>query len=340
MFYLNNLYTIFLLYFVAPNLIFANSWYVLPWSIKTGNHIRIESIPYRIYEGGDLGITKVYKYNKLLYSIEKYMSSIVLISKSGEYLVNIQYGIWRKDYYKSISIDGNGDSSINMEDYSGEAIKIYKNGKEMSVYDFKYLAIDTSKLGKNYDQFYWLSENPFLCKFPVYIKDDTLNIFTIDNQILTFDLSTNKQLKPIQFDSTKGKYYSTLLPKFKIKIKKKNLSEKFILPKLKNGRLIEDELADFLNLESNNNNRDSAILQIYIHTLLINREGKCEICYVSPYLRQNTSIDFYKCEQDLELNDKIENWFYQQKFQTKLIPKYTDKYVWKINNYKIINKYS
>lgn len=71
----------------------ANSWLVYPWSLKTDNNIKISSTPYQIYQGGALGITKVYKKNKLLYSIDEYFSNFVTVDNTGTYFISINFGL-------------------------------------------------------------------------------------------------------------------------------------------------------------------------------------------------------------------------------------------------------
>jgi hypothetical protein len=69
-----------------------------------------------------------------------------------------------------------------------------------------------------------------------------------------------------------------------------------------------------------------ALVKIYFHTLLITKEGQCEKCHVSPTKRENIETKF-GYDYDLILKKKIEDWIYQQKYDTRLIPRYTDKYV-------------
>ena len=303
------------------------SWSVFPWTLKTNENIKVESIPYRIYEGYDLGITKVYQRNRLLYSIEEYFSNFIILSNTGEYFVSINLGIWQKGIHV-IEIDENG-SPIPMpriEEFKGEAIKIYKNGKIVRTIDFIDLPIDTSLIEKRNDKIYWLTNNEYLRNCPAYIKNDTLNIFTIDNQIIPIALSTGEQLNPKVLKAEKVDYLASLLPKRKFKVKQKGFPEKFLLPKLENGKTIEEGLAEYLKLKPAENERDIALVKIYFHTLLITKEGQCEKCHVSPTKRENIETKF-GYDYDLILKKKIEDWIYQQKYDTRLIPRYTDKYV-------------
>ncbi len=302
------------------------SWSVFPWTLKIYDNIKIESIPYRIYEGGDLGITKVYKQNKLLYSIDDYFSNFVTASKTGEYFVAINFRLYRLGY-NIVELDENGNEIPEVEKFSGEAIKIFKNGELIKTIDFSELQIDTSQLKKLYDRFYWQTENQGIRICPAIIKDNILKIVSIDDQILNIDLKTGVQLASERLETEKINAFVNLIPKRKFKVKQKGFPEKFLLPKLIDGRTIEEGLSQFLQLNPTyDKSRDSAILQIYFHTLLINREGKCEKCFVSSTKRENLNIEF-GYDNDITLGLKIEDWIYRQHFEIKSIPKYTDKHV-------------
>ena len=100
----------------------------------------------------------------------------------------------------------------------------------------------------------------------------------------------------------------------------------FILPQLREGKQLGVKLAEYLKMKLTI--RDSAILQIYVHTLLITRSGNCEICSVSPTFRKAITNEFsYGNDLNSELAEKVESWIKCQLFDSTLIPHYTDKYV-------------
>ena len=115
-------------------------------------------------------------------------------------------------------------------------------------------------------------------------------------------------------------------PKISRKYKKIKYPDKFYLPLLENGKTIEQGLSELLDYESSNLDRDSARVQIYLHSLVINNSGKCELVYVSPCIRENTEIDFMNIGDNVELKSKIESWILSQTYNIKTLPKDFIKY--------------
>ena len=300
------------------------SWKVFPWTLYTEDDIKVESIPFQIYNGGKLGITKVYKKNTLLYSIDGYFSNFIILNSTGEFFVSIDFSLYRIGH-DEIIMDKNNNRIQRAEQFKGIAVSIYKNGKILKTIDFTDLHIDTAQVIKKYDKFYWQTRTEHLFNCPAYIKNDTLSIFTIDNQIIQISLTTVEILKPKKLIAKKVDYFAKLLPKREFNLIQAKFPENFILPKLMNGKTIEEGLAKHLKLKTVESKKN-ALLDIYIHSLLINSEGKCEDCSVSPSKRIDINKEFgYNYNQDL--SKTIEDWIYKQKYDTKLIPEYTDKYV-------------
>jgi hypothetical protein len=319
-------YLILIIFLSAPGLLLGTTWIVLPWKMHVEPDITVESIPYRIYQGGDLGITNVYKHKKLIYSIGEYISGSVIVSKNGEYLVIVNFNLLRMGD-KVYLTDGNGNSHLKPEVYKGTAIKIYKTGILVNKLDYIDLSIDSSSLEKSSNEFYWGLKKQLLSNRPAYIKNNTLSIFTSDNNILSIDLSSGTFSQKEKYDSTFVEYYKQLLPKIRYKKMKFKMPENdFILPQLREGKQLGIKLAEYLKMKSTI--RDSAILQIYVHTLLITRSGNCEICSVSLTFRKAITNEFsYGNDLNSELAEKVESWIKCQLFDSKLIPHYTDKYV-------------
>lgn len=307
-------------FLLISNLTFSSSTFY-PYTLKLDNGIKIKSIAYRTYDSPDPGMSWVYKNNKLLYTLDKRLTGYIITNETGEILVEIDFSL------SDIKIDGHllneKGGSVNIDRFSGEAIKIYKHGELEKVFDFKDLLIDTSVVKFNHDQFYWGSISEKI-KVPAFIQNDTLRLIAIDTseiKIALQDLTFAKK----QLTDDRYKYFASLKVKRKISVKKHGLPDKFLLPKLESKETIENKLANYLGYQPSDNERDSAKLQIYIHTLLIDKKGKCVQCYVSATRRESTNIDFGH-EPDNELKKKIEDWLLNQKYETKLIPGWTDKY--------------
>jgi hypothetical protein len=307
-------------FLLISNLTYSSSIFY-PYILKLENGIKIKSVAYRTYDTPEPGKSWIYKNNRLLYSIDKRLSGYVITNETGEILVEIDFSL------HDIMVEGyfpneNGDS-VYIDRYKGEAIKIYKLGKLEKVFDFKDLHIDKSVLVNNYNQFYWGTKDDKI-KVLAYIQNDTLRLTSIDTCEIIVPFQ-NFKLDKKSLTINRQKHFSSLNTKRNISIKKHGIPDKFLLPLLDTEETIESKLADFLGYLTAENERDSAKLQIYIHTLLIDRNGKCIQCYVTPTLRKTTSIDF-GYEHDKELEMKIEYWLMSQKYQTKMVPRWSDKY--------------
>ncbi|MDO5972046.1 hypothetical protein Q4Q35_19775 [Flavivirga aquimarina] len=314
-----------ILFFILliPFSLLAGSWRTYPWTLKTEKNIKVTSIPYRVHNGWDWGITKVYKKNKLLYSIEQYFSPWIDINKSGEYLVSLNFSIKQKSP-NNYEVDDQGNKIKNQQ-YEREAIVVYKNGKKYWSIDFKELKIDPSELKKNYFEFLWHTQNIKLIESPTYIKDNILYVFTIDNKILSFDLSSRKQLASKKLEQNKIEYYLELIPKRKLKIIKKGIPDKFDFPLLSDKNTIGHSLSKLLKAELPDALSKDANMEIWI-TILINKKGIVKFCSIDARKGENITDGSINLPTEKALNEKIEKWVLKQKFQTKLIPKFTNKF--------------
>jgi len=311
---------VFFILFIPFSLL-AGSWSTYPWTLKAENNIKVKSIPYRVHNGGSWGITKVYKKNKLLYSIDQYSSSSININESGEYFVDFNFGLRKFD---------DKGKEIKIEQYEGEAIVVYKNGKKYWSIDFKELKINTSSLIKGRYNFLWNTQNEaFYLKSqsPTYIKNNILYVFAIDNKILSFDLSSRKQLAFEKLEKNKIEYHLDLIPERKLKIIKKGIPDTFDFPLLSDKNTIGYSLSKLLKAELSDALSKDANMEIWI-TILINKKGIAEVCSIDARKGENITdgTTFLNLLTEKNLNEKIEKWILKQKFRTKLIPKFTNKF--------------
>jgi hypothetical protein len=310
----------------------ASEWApVYPYIQKTENgKVKCHSFPYagNRWPWGP-GQTFVYYNEKPLYTIEKYFTNPFFTTNNGEYLIEIQFNLQLK---RSNLIIGDKERlHAGPIEYEGDAITIYKDGKLFRTISFAELHIDTSKVFVNNagEWFGWNyqtkghAENGLqrkMTEHPAYTEADTLFLITADNRLININIPTGKII-------SSGNAFSILSLKmnwtptpFKRKYKKTKYPEDFLLPKMKDGRTIAQGLARHLSKRIANGDKDSAVVQIYFYSMLINRQGKCEEISVSPSRRSGINNDFYGGIDD-QLEKEIEKWIKEQTFQTKTIPK-------------------
>jgi hypothetical protein len=320
--------------------VFATTWApVYPYIQKTENgKVKSHSVPYGVYDGPNgPGQTFVYANGKRLYTIEKYFDTPFFTTNNGQFLIEFDFQL---NYQQPmILFDDNGKEIIEPILYDGKAVTIYKDGKLFQTINVNTLKIDTSKMKVNesgnwFAWHYMVSDTTMndlkikMQQHPVFIENDKLYLLTADNQLIEIKITTGEI-------TDRKNAYETLKQKsnwtpttVKRKYQKVKYPSKFLLPLLQNGETMNQGLATFLNKRITL--EDSATIQLYIHTLLINKEGKCERVYVSQSKRMDQKKDFINDKEDDQLKIEIENWIKQQTYQTKTFPrdfqkfKYTD----------------
>ncbi len=139
----------FLLIFIST-ISLATTWreaYPYTQQIE-GQDIVVKAYSYSPYRGSPMpGVTKVYRKNKLLYTIDKYYREKIFTSADGKYLVvvNTSNGLGVTSYTSF------GNSYI---DFDFPAIEIYDNGKRVKDIALRKV-VDTAMLASNGRYFYW-----------------------------------------------------------------------------------------------------------------------------------------------------------------------------------------
>jgi len=335
--FFKNIGTTFLLTIYAVTAI-ATTWApIYPYTQKTENgKVKSHSVPYGVNDGGyGPGETFVYHKGKLLYSIDKYFSSLFLTTNNGQYLIEINFYLNLKKRFGTI--DESGNVMREPKTFEGKAINIYKDGTLFKTISFTELKIDTSMI-KMYggSWFVWkynLNDTTTdglekkMNQHSAFIENEKLYLITADNQLISIDVTTG-QFTNLQNAYKLLKEKTIWKPtRIKRKYKKVKYPDKFILPKLENGKTVQQGLAELLNMRVAEDYKDSVIVKIYFHTLLINKVGRCEIVYVSPEKR----IDFnykndFNYKDDPKLKEEIEEWIKQQTFKTNKFPRDFQKY--------------
>lgn len=314
---------------------FASTWapiYAYTQKTEKGK-VKSISFPYGVYDGGfGPGETFVYTNGKLIYTIDKYFSNPFFTIDNGKYLIECDFLL---DFIPSF--DGNADGengSSELTKFNGKAIYIYKEGKLINSIDLNELNIDSSKIKVNEigNWFTWnysvneAKEDALqqkMSKHSAFIENDSFFLITADNQLIEIDVTTGKVTRQENaYEILKQRSHWS--PKsLKRKFKKVNYPNKFLLPLLQNGKSIDESIAVLLNKNVASGDSDSAVIQIYFHTLLINKEGKCEKVYLSISIKsdsKNANLD------KLKLKIEIEEWLKQQTFKTSTFPKGFPKY--------------
>lgn len=310
----------------------ATTWSpAYPYIQRTENgKVRSHSVPYGVRDGPyGLGQTFIYAGGKLLYTIDKYFSTPFFTTGNGLYLISFDFSLY---YRGKLLVD---DSGRMKPEYEGEAVHIYKGGQLMKTIHFSELKIDTSRIYVNSDRnfFDWnyrVSNTEKdkmklkMYRYPTFIEHDTLYLITADDQLIAIDIASGEIV--VRRDA-----YETLKQKadwkptrLKREYQKVKYPEQFLLPDLYDGRTFEQALATFLGTSVAD--RDSALIQLYVHTLLINKNGRCEDVYVSPYTRSDAQKNFPPMSNDEVLKGKVEKWIRQQTFATKTMPTGFPKY--------------
>ncbi len=169
-----------------------------------------------------------------------------------------------------------------------------------------------------------------ISKNSIYVDGNSLYVLTNQNMLVKLDFS-EMSIQKISLDKVIPNLRRFSPPTIKGKYHKIKYPVKFLLPELINGKTIGEGLAEFLNKRLATKDSDSATIQIYFHTLLINKEGKCELVYVSSIVRNDIKKDFMYFRNDVKLEKVIEDWIKQQTFKTTNIPR--DFYKYKFSDF-------
>jgi len=326
--------------------VFADQWRAAyPYTKKVeGQNVTIKSIPYEPFSASPMkGLTQVYLNNKLLYSVDNYYRERIFASNDGRYLVIVY----------PLKIPSRKISGLDYKLYEQEVIAVLKDGVPFKTFTLKE-TLDTASL--NYNAKDWLyrwdyetygarklkKEEISIFRNSIYVQNNSLFVLTNKNFVVKLDLTTLtlEQLPMEEVIPNKKKFKP---PKITVKYRHVRYPDKyfkyrktgsaFFLPKLKNGKTIEEGIAEFLCLKVGNiRDRDSAVVQLYFHTLIIAKDGKCDYVYVSPSQKTADDKDFSSKypmdEQDKALKLKVEQWIMEQIFETKTLPKGFPKYAY------------
>lgn len=329
-----------------------------------GQKIVIEATPYAPYNGSPMiGITKVYLGKKLLYTIDKYYRERMIPSDDGQYLAIIFNSNFPGIFTSNSGIDfdqtaieilknGKTFKRLALRDVIDTTIAF--NRKYFSwVYSLDYEALKSAEIGcKSCEEVYGkkvlqscdsteidanecseckrdcevmkfkrTAEN--LTKNSVYAQNNSL--FVLTNQSTLFKLDFNTfEFRNIPFETAIVDKKEFNPPKVSRKYNKVKLPDNFAQPKMKDGRRLEKGIADLFTLSIPDINEKEKYL-VYIHTLLLDQNGKCVEFYGHVY-DQGIDDNFSPESVDKGMTKKLNLWIKEQTFQTKLIPSGFDMY--------------
>jgi len=253
-----------------------------------------KSIPFYNYDLTDFGKTVIYnaKTKKKLYTIENYLPTEAFISNTGKTLITTTYWMWDHSEFEKQTL-----------------VKIYIKNRDTIQYYIDDLISDKSKLQQTVSHTLWYQK--------MFVISDTLNILTIDNNVVRIEMITGKIVETIQekdcsnctkldkLEDPKTKYY-----------RKIKYPEGYVFPDLKSGQSFRESLIKGLHkTEVEEYSECKYYIMVYG---AIDKSGSCEIFM----LRANV---------DEKENDKwrkqVSDWVTEQKYKTNLIPKNCDKWV-------------
>ena len=253
-----------------------------------------KSIPFYNYDLTNFGKTIIYdsKSNKELYTVDNYLPSESFISNNSKSLVTTTYWMWgHSDYEDQI------------------LIKIYLNGKDTAEYRIDDLVSDKSKLQNTSSHTLWYNK--------MFVKEDILYVLTLENIVVKIDIVSGAILEKQKL--TECKLCSNLdnIPEPKTEYYRDiKYPKHYEFPDLTNGKSFRESLIEGLQKTEV---EDYADCEYYIMVYgTIDKKGNCEIFML------RTSVNE---KDDKEWEKKVGNWVKDQKYQTDLIPKNCDKWV-------------
>jgi len=311
----------------------ATTWAaVYPYTQRTeGGAITCRSVPYGVHDGpAGLGETFVYNKGQLLYSIDKYFSTPFHTFGNGRYVVSIDFHVSYPNQVTHI-LDESG-TVIREEENEPDAkvIHIYDQGVLLKTIAFSDLRVDRSKVRTNTNGGWlaWDYVAPELdgttlqtrmAKHPDFVEGDRLCLIAADGQLIEIRIPTGEVVARSVAEVPLAQRADWNPPSIKRRYERVKYPEKFFLPSLEDGRTLEKATADMLGMLVAERDEQRADLEVYLHTLMINRQGRCEVVYATV-----TPLGGKK--PDGVLQGQYVTWIQQQAFETRTIPRGFSKF--------------
>jgi hypothetical protein len=296
-----------------------------------GGAITCRSVPYGVHDGpAGLGETFVYSKGKLLYSIDKYFSTSFFTHGNGRYLVSIDFHVSYPNHVTHI-IDGSGIVIKEKENEpDARVIHIYDQGVLHHSIAFGDLRVDRSKVLTN-TQGGWFAWNytapeqdasallQKMAKHPAFVEGDRLCLIAADGQLIQIHIPSGDFVGRSTAAETLDKRLDWSPSTFKRKYERVKYPDKFFLPPLKDGNSLGNAVAELLGMVASDE-YDEVDLNIYLHTLLINDQGRCELAYITVTPKQGMDTATGALEELLVA------WMKEQSFDTRSMPRRFPKF--------------
>jgi hypothetical protein len=307
----------------------ATTWSpVYPFVQRTGDgKVSCRSVPYGVRDGPrGLGETFVYDGGRLLYSIDKYFSSPFFTCQNGRYLATVDFHLsYRADL---ILREDGGLPERKVVEPDGGTIRVYDEGILLKTISFSELAVPLASAYVNEasDRLSWNFEtsedDPLLvkmAKYPAFVEGDTLYLITADDQLIKVHMPTGAIAGRSVASVTLVVRKAWDPQGVKRKYERVKYPDKFFLPPLKDGRSMAEATASLFGMTAMEEHKRDADLVIYVHTLLLNDHGRCELVYATVASKEG-KVD------DQELKRRFEAWVFEQVFDTRSMPRKSPKF--------------
>lgn len=273
------------------------------------------------------------------YDDEKWTSigkTIVFNSDSTKcYEIPRHFGI--SPHITEIFLSNDGKTIVYVLNYEDQnkSIEVFKNGMLFKQYQLTDLIDCNSENEKCFlfynaiEKFTWETNNgeviykegttdfeKALSKKATFLNNDTLYIFTKTNKLIKIDLNTAN----VDTTTSRVKIDEELFKQIKpYKIKYESFkASKYGLSNLANGKPFKDKLAKYLNMANvpEHKKKPNKYKEYYIHfEILVDKNGKALVHQIGRGWR------------DTLPEHKVKAFIEAQTFDTKLIPKQTDKWL-------------
>lgn len=287
------------------------------------------SVPYCARGPFDQGETFVYRKGKLLYSIGKYISTALFTFGEGRYLIEVDFEMQGSAPEILWSADTTTSRLPKTVAPDGASISIYDMGQPLRRIMFSELGIDGESMHRfGFRRFTWRygAAEPTgsqiearMARQPAFMDGDRLCLIASDEQLIEVSIPSGAIVGRSMARETLGSRDSRRPQQVKRKYVRTKYPEKFFLPKLKDGRSLDLAASSIAKIDATQDTVRIPEIQVYLHTLLINRQGRCEVVHASVSEGKMGGAQ-HQLEQDLS------RWLQQQEFDTRTIPRGFDKF--------------